>query len=137
MVRTIVVQLIILLARRPELRSRPDKEPEPYANGIFRKFFLLLEENFRREHTVGFYAREMRRSPKTLTNLFGIYKYPSPSKLIQLRIIREVKRYVYYTDLSAKEIASELGFVSAAHFSRFFKLRAGVTFTTFRNPGPQ
>jgi AraC family transcriptional activator of pobA len=99
---------------------------------IVRKFNLLLEGNFRTRHEVQFYAHAMNKSPKTLTNLFGLCNYPSPSRLIQRRIILEAKRYSYYTDRSAKEVAAELGFTSTAHFSRFFKAGAGVSFSQFK-----
>src|SRR5262249_55518870 len=99
---------------------------------IVRQFNLLLEVHFRTQHEVQFYAQAMNRSPKTLTNIFGLCNHPPPSKLIQRRIILEAKRYLHYTSRSAKEIAEELGFVSAAHFSRFFKLNTGVNFSGFR-----
>lgn len=74
----------------------------------------------------------MNKSPKTLTNIFGLCNYPAPSKLIQRRIIAEAKRYLYYTDKSAKETACELGFTSTAHFSRFFKMNVGINFSEFK-----
>ena len=76
-----------------------------------------------------FYAQTMNKSPKTLTNLFGLCNYPSPSELIRRRIILEAKRYLYFTDKSAKEVADDLGFASPAHFSRFFKSATGVNFS--------
>ncbi|ULT24850.1 helix-turn-helix domain-containing protein [Sphingobacterium sp. E70] len=60
-------------------------------------------------------------------------KFPSPSSLIQKRIMLEAKRYLNYTDRSAKEIAYQLGFISPAHFSRFFKQHAGDTISAFRD----
>jgi AraC-like DNA-binding protein len=56
--------------------------------------------------------------------------------LIQRRIILEAKRYLYYTDKSAKEVAAELGFTSAAHFSRYFKAGAGANFSEFSGASP-
>jgi AraC-like DNA-binding protein len=52
--------------------------------------------------------------------------------VIQDRIIQEAKRLFYYTDKSAKEIAADLGFDDAAHFSRFFKNQAGIPPTEFK-----
>jgi AraC-like DNA-binding protein len=45
----------------------------------------------------------------------------------------EAKRYLYYTDQSAKEIADRLGFEDAANFSRFFKTNTGIAPTDFKN----
>lgn len=96
---------------------------------IIRRFNLLLEVHFRTRHEVQFYAQTMNKSPKTLTNLFGLCNYPSPSELIRRRIILEAKRYLYFTDKSAKEVADALGFTSTAHFSRFFKAGTGMNFS--------
>jgi AraC-like DNA-binding protein len=96
---------------------------------IIRKFNLLLEVHFRTEHEVQFYAQMMNKSPKTLTNLFGLCNYPSPSELIRRRVILEAKRYLYFTDKSAKEVADALGFTSTAHFSRWFKAGTGMNFS--------
>jgi len=92
---------------------------------LVRKFSLILEGNFRKEHEVKFYAAALNKSPKTLSNVFAILKQPAPSVLIRNRIILEAKRYLHYTDKSAKEIAYELGFETPAHFSRFFKQYTG------------
>jgi AraC-like DNA-binding protein len=52
--------------------------------------------------------------------------------VIQERLILEAKRLFHYTDKSAKEIAQELGFEDAAHFSRFFKNHMNVSPSDFR-----
>ncbi len=133
MLRALLKRLIIRITRI--VGSQP-VVAEPDAGGkfdLFRKFNLLVEANFRKQHRVDFYARAMCRSPKTLVNLFGLSHRPPPSTFIHSRIIREAKHYLCYTDKSAKEVALELGFLNASHFSRFFKTKTGVTFSTFRD----
>ena len=49
---------------------------------VVRMFNLLVEGNFKKEHEVQFYANALNKSPKTLSNLFAIFHYPAPSKLI-------------------------------------------------------
>jgi AraC family transcriptional activator of pobA len=39
-------------------------------------------------------------------------------------------------DKSAKEVAADLGFTSAPHFSRYFKAGAGANFFEFSEAGP-
>ena len=136
MLRTILKRLIIKVTRLAKSQTENYRRFTEDKMDIVRKFNLLLEANFRTQHEVQFYAEALNRSPKTLTNLFCLYNYPSPSKLIQRRIILEAKRYLYYTDKSAKEVAADLGFTSAAHFSRFFKAGAGVNFSEFSEAGP-
>lgn len=133
MLRTLLKRLIIKITRIAK------KQTDNYTNvkddkmDIIREFNLLLECNFTRHHDVQFYASAMNKSPKTLSNIFGLFNYPPPSKLIQNRIIIEAKRYLNYTNKSAKEVAAGLGFISPSHFSRFFKLYTGINFSEFKN----
>jgi AraC family transcriptional activator of pobA len=132
MLRTLLKRLIIKTTRIAKKQTENYGRFTEEKMDVIRKFNLLLEGNFRMHHDVQFYAEMMNKSPKTLTNIFGLCNYPAPSKLIQRRIIQEAKRYLYYTDKSAKEVADHLGFASAAHFSRFFKINTGVNFSEFK-----
>lgn len=132
MLRTLLKRLIIKITRVAKKQTDHYQQFTEEKMDLIRKFNLLLEANFRTQHEVRFYAQAMCKSPKTLSNLFSLCNYPSPSKLIQNRIISEVKRYLFYTEKSAKEVADELGFVSSAHFSRFFKMNTGINFSSFK-----
>nr|WP_026207313.1 helix-turn-helix domain-containing protein [Butyricimonas synergistica] len=68
------------------------------------------------------------RTPKTLSNLFSEYGFPSPLQVIHGRVEAETKRLLLYTSKSAKEIGSILGFEDIAAFSRFFKKMTGKAF---------
>lgn len=133
MLRTLLKHLIIKTTRMAKQQSEsyrlfPDEKMD-----IVRQFSLAVESHFRQEHGVGFYAAALNKSPKTLSNVFALLKQPAPSVLIRSRIILEAKRYLHYTEKSAKEIAYELGFESPAHFSRFFKMYAGTNISAFKN----
>lgn len=132
MLRIVLKRLIIKMTRLAKSQRKCIVAMPEDKLDIVRKFNLLLEIHFRNQHEVGFYAKALNRSPKTLTNLFNLYRYPCPSSLIRRRIILEAKRYLVYTDKSAKEVSAELGFVSAAHFSRYFKLATGSKFSDGR-----
>lgn len=131
MLRTLLKRLIIKITRIAKKQSGHCRDLSDSRMDLIRKFSLLLECHFRVQHEVQFYAAALNKSPKTLSNIFGMCHFPSPSKLIQQRIILEAKRCLYYTGKSAKEIADDLGFTSAAHFSRFFKLNTGVNSSAF------
>jgi AraC-like DNA-binding protein len=129
MLRTTLKRLIIYITRLAKQQTESYRRQGTERMDIIRQFNLLLEMHFRTHHEVQFYAQTMNKSPKTLANLFGLCKYPSPSELIRQRIILEAKRYLYFTDKSAKEVAENLGFTSTAHFSKFFKSGAGMNFS--------
>lgn len=133
MLRTLLKRLIINVTRIAKRQTDSYRRFTDDRMNVIRRFNLLLEAHFRVQHEVQFYAQTMNRSPKTLTNLFALCRYPAPSKLIQRRLILEAKRFLYYTDKSAKEVADELGFANTAHFSRFFKTNAGVNFSAFKS----
>lgn len=133
MLRTLLKRLIIKTTRIAKRQTENYERFTEEKMDIIRKFNLLLESYFRVHHDVQFYAGAMNKSPKTLTNIFKMCHYPAPSRLIHQRIILETKRYIYYTDKSAKEVADQLGFTSTAHFSRFFKINMGVNFSEFKS----
>ena len=72
------------------------------------------------------------RTPKTLSNLFSEYGFPSPLQVIHGRVEAETKRLLLYTSKSAKEIGSILGFEDIAAFSRFFKKMTGESVSDYR-----
>lgn len=132
MLRVLLKRVIIKTTRIAKQQSEsyqlfPDEKMD-----LVRMFSLILEGNFKKEHEVKFYAATLNKSPKTLSNTFALLKQPAPSVLIRNRIILEAKRYLHYTDKSAKEIAYELGFENPAHFSRFFKQHTGSNVSEFR-----
>ncbi|CAM3540292.1 AraC family transcriptional regulator [Sphingobacterium prati] len=137
MLRTLLKRIIISVTRLARTQTADNVLLTDEKLDLIRKFNLLLEGNFKTEHEVRFYAGELNKSPKTLSNVFSLLKFPSPSSLIQRRIMLEAKRYLHYTDKSAKEIAYQLGFISPAHFSRFFKLHSGDTISAFRDKHEQ
>lgn len=132
MLRSLLKRLIIKITRiaKKQVKSYSDFSNEKM--DLIRNFSLLLEGNFKKEHEVKFYASALNKSPKTLANFFAICHELSPLKLIHNRIILEAKRYIHYTDKTAKEIAYELGFENPEHFSRFFKSNTGKNISAFR-----
>lgn len=99
---------------------------------IVRQFNLLVEKHFREYHKVKDYANLLFKSPKTLSNLFLKYNDKSPLMMINERILLEAKRLLLHSDKSSNEIATELGYKDAGHFSKFFKNHEGVTPIVFR-----
>jgi AraC family transcriptional activator of pobA len=132
MLRTLLKRLIINVTRIAKRNAAIGENFSSDKFDLLRRFNMLLEQHFRKEHEVRFYADMLHRSPKTLSNLFALIDYPPPSLLIKKRIILEAKRYQLLTGMTAKEIAYVLGFTSPAHFSNFFKKHSGNNFSVSR-----
>lgn len=133
MLQMILKRLIIIITRLAKKQYLTKQSLTDDKLDVLRKYNLMVENHYRKEHAVQFYADQLNKSPKTLANYFALYNHKSPLAVIQERIILEAKRLLMYTDKSAKEIAYDLGYDDAAYFSNFFKKQAGLSPTDFRN----
>jgi len=127
MLLVLLKRLIIYVTRLAKAGYVPVKKLQDERFHIIRKFNLLVEMNFKSEHSVSFYAGQLYKSPKTLSNLFAIFNQKAPSQIIQERITVEARRLLCYTDKSVKHITFELGFEDTAYFSNFFKKNTGLS----------
>lgn len=132
MLRILLVRLIIIITRLAKAQYLDQTALPANKFNVVRQFHLMVENFYRTAHGVGFYAARLNKSPKTLSNYFALTGSRSPLQIIQERIALEAKRLFYYTDKSSKEIAYELGFDDAAHFSRFFKNQTGQSPSEFK-----
>ncbi len=99
---------------------------------LFKDFSLLVEQNFRKLHTVTDYAIRLGISPKSLTKHFQKIGIQTPSDFIKNRIILEAKRQLIYSSEAVKHIAFDLGFNDPAYFSRFFTKATGKSPLQFK-----
>lgn len=88
---------------------------------LFKDFSLLVEQNFKKLHSVTDYANRLGVSPKSLTKHFHKIGSQTPSDFIKNRIVLEAQRQLLYSNDSVKQIAYDLGFNDSAYFTRFFK----------------
>ena len=132
MLQALLKRFIIKCTRLAREQIQEEKKVHSGEIDLVREFSALVELHFRKEHSVQFYADQLFKSAKTLSNLFNKYSEKSPLKIIQDRLSLEARRLLYYTDKSAKEVAYDLGFEDPAHFSRFFKKSVGVSPTEFK-----
>jgi len=102
------------------------------SNPRLAKFNMLIDEFFKVQKSVAFYAEKLHISANYLNILCKKHLKVSATRLIQQRVCTEAKRLLQSPDLSIKEIAFELGFADHAYFSNFFKSQTGLTPTGFR-----
>ena len=103
------------------------------SNPRLAKFNMLIDEFYKEEKSVIFYAEKLHISANYLNILCKKHLKVSATQLIQQRIIIESKRLLKSGDLSIKEIAFDLGFTDHAYFSNFFKAQTNITPSEFRN----
>jgi AraC family transcriptional activator of pobA len=96
------------------------------------RFRALVDQSFRSEREIGFYAGRLGITPTQLNRVCRQVLGRSALGVIQNRLLVEAKRDLAYTLLSVKEIALTLGFSDAAYFTRFFTQHAGHAPSEFR-----
>ena len=102
------------------------------SNPRLAKFNMLIDQYYKQERGVSFYAEKLGLTANYLNVLCKRNLKVTANYLIQQRLLTEAKRMLQNSRVSIKEIAYELGFTDQAHFSRFFKSNAGFTPSQFR-----
>ncbi len=127
---------LIRVQRSGERQELPKLYVSSIANRTFVRFRQLLEQNFRRIHTVKEYADMLSISSRTLTKYVSESAHTSPLRIINDRIVLEAKRQLQHTALSIKEIGFSLGFEDPSYFVKFFKRMTGSMPGEFREQHP-
>ena len=99
---------------------------------IWNRFSLLIEQKFKTEHKVTYYASELGIAPRKLGEIVRLYTGKYVSEVIDERLITEAKRMILFSDRTIKEVAFELGFEEHSYFSKVFKKLARKTPAEFR-----
>ncbi len=105
----------------------------PVKNDFVAKMEALIEANFAKHWRAGDYAREMNVSVANMTALCKQHFSKNTEKLVQERLLLEIKRQLVYSDKPVKEICYELNFEDPAYFIRFFRKNTGNTPLNYRN----
>lgn len=114
--------------------------PEQFAahnSSLFLHFKNLIEEEFLHLKTVSDYAARLHIKPVLLNEISKQLSGITAGEHIRNRIILEAQRYLYNTDLTAKEVAYKLGFEDPHYFSRFFKKYTHQSPSEFRESARQ
>ncbi|MDP4239573.1 MAG: AraC family transcriptional regulator [Bacteroidota bacterium] len=98
----------------------------------FNNFLRILEENFRRDEGVSFYADKMNMSERNLNIICKNNFQKSVSEIIETRKLIEAKNLLIHSAKSVSEIGYELGYNEKSYFTRVFRNKLSVTPTEFR-----
>ena len=95
------------------------------------RFKAILEQFYKRERSIQFYAEGMGMSPGKLNKFLGRALGKSLTVLIKDRIMREAEELLLHSDYTIDEIAKRLGFERTANFSTSFKRHKGISVLQF------
>ena len=99
---------------------------------IYRRFMFLLADNTNVNRSVKSYADELCVSPKYLTSVCRKHSDCTASELIATAVISRIKQLLLYSDLSIKEVASEMGFDNLSFFGKYVKKHLGLSPNHYR-----
>ncbi|TGE28187.1 AraC family transcriptional regulator [Hymenobacter metallicola] len=131
--RMLTAYLTLLLTYLSRLYTEQFTGGQPSADQLLLKTYLArIEESFRELHEVSAYAALLHISAGHLSEVVKAQSGRPASKHIHERLVLEARRLLFYTSLSLKEIAFDLGFAEASYFNRFFKRETGATPAEYR-----
>lgn len=100
---------------------------------LFNRFFALLSRHYAKHREVEFYAKELCITPDYLYKISYKVAKTSPKEIIDHQVVVAIKTYLLDTNLSVKNIASELNFDDPSYMCRFFRRMTGMSPIEFRN----
>jgi AraC-like DNA-binding protein len=102
------------------------------AEMLFSKFIRLLEENYRQERRVGWYATQLNISPKYLSEVVKLVSKHTPNDWIDHYVILELRVMLKNSSKSIKEITEEMNFPNQSFLGKYFKEHVGLSPSEFR-----
>jgi len=103
-----------------------------HSNSVITSFLNLIEEHFKQQRSVSFYADKLHISANYLNVVCQKSLSTTASSLIKDRILLEAKRMLKVSEMSVKDIVYDLNFYDHASFTKFFKVLTNMTPSEFR-----
>lgn len=111
----------------------PDEARSVHGNKIVETFIQMVNEDFGRTRQVEVYADRLNITPKYLSTLVRATLQRTPTDVIRVVTVKEIERLLRYTDLSVKQISTQMQFPNASFFGRYFKKNTGMTPNEYRS----
>jgi AraC family transcriptional regulator, transcriptional activator of pobA len=130
--RALLALIAIEAARLAASRARTGSVTLAPADPTLQALRTLVEDHFRNERQIGFYAQHLRMTTDRLNDLVKRATGVTAGHLIRQRVLTEAKRELVFTNRAIAEIAYDLSFADPSHFARFFRKQTGKTPQDFR-----
>jgi len=96
-------------------------------NYHFQQFLDLLHNGKVKRQTVEAYANKLCITPKYLTAICKKQSGKTTIEWIREQVLEDIRYYLQHTDLSIKQISSQLGFPNTSFFGKYVKEHFGMT----------
>ena len=127
--------IAIAVARLAASRARTGAATLMPADPTVDALRYLVEEHFRQERQLSFYAGKLAMTPDRLNDHVKRAVGVTAGHLVRQRVLTEAKRQLVFTNQPIHEIAYDLTFADPSHFTRFFRKQTGITPQAFREQG--
>lgn len=102
-------------------------------NRISDQFINLVQQHFKKERFLDFYASKLEITPKHLSRTMKSLTGITAVEWIERYVILEAKVLLKSTNMTVQQIADELNFPSQSFFGKYFKKNVGMSPKDFRN----
>jgi AraC family transcriptional activator of pobA len=133
--RGLLALIAIGVARLAASRARTGSVTLQPADATVARLRALVDEFFRRERQLGFYAEQLGMTIDRLNDHVKRATGVTAGHLVRQRVLSEAKRQLVFTAQPIQDIADELAFSDPSHFARFFRKHTGTTPHEFRDQG--
>ncbi len=130
--RGLLALIAIGVARLAASRARTGAVTLAPADSTVEALRKLVEEHFRKERLLEFYAAKLAMTADRLNDHVKRATGVTAGHLIRQRVLTEAKRQLVFTSQPIHEIAYDLAFSDPSHFARFFRKQTGTTPHEFR-----
>jgi AraC family transcriptional activator of pobA len=131
--RGLLVLIAVGVARLAASRARTGSVTLHPADATVAQLRALVDEFFRNERLLGFYADKLGMTVDRLNDHVKRSTGVTAGHLIRQRVLTEAKRQLVFTAQPIHEISGELAFADPSHFARFFRKQTGTTPHEFRD----
>ena len=104
-------------------------------NSIVDRFLSLVEEHYREERLIGFYADKLCITPKYLSKLVKENTGRSAGEWIESHVILEARAMLQSSDMTIQQVATSLNFPNQSFFGKYFKRSTGLSPKQYRQEG--
>jgi len=132
-IRSLLSLIAVGVARLAASRARTGSVTLHPADATVAHLRALVDEYFRTEHQLSFYAAKLDVTVDRLNDHVKRATGVTAGHLIRQRLVTEAKRQLVFTTQPIQDIAQELAFSDPSHFARFFRKHAGTTPHEFRD----
>jgi AraC family transcriptional regulator, transcriptional activator of pobA len=130
--RGVLILIAVAVARLAASRLRSGSVTLQPADATVSQLRNLLDEFFRDERLLTFYAEKLGMTVDRLNDHVKRATGVTAGHLIRQRVLSEAKRQLVFTTQPIHDIAKELAFADPSHFARFFRKQTGTTPHEFR-----